>query len=794
MAAALLWARSSLRSRWRSAAIVALIAGLCGAVGMASIAGARRTSTSFSRFVRDSKEPQVYVAAPDQETGHLAADVMRRIVDPDLVAEAVYFAAAPSKTATSKQTDLSVVGILTDTVDRTLMFPKIIDGAVPTGNDEIAINDAAATEFGVGSGDQLHMRGYSPPMQEACFSGAGECVADVDLGAVTVSGILRRPEDVSPESFGALNMQLSVPLTMSWLPLVGTQVWIAAARVDSAEMRAALDTTLTEAIGATRLTGGEADVFLETNGEADPDRVDSALDVERNGLLILALLAILAGVIAVPQALARDREWSSMEHSRLRELGWTRRDQLRAGAIWSAAQGVAAGAIATIGAIALSPLFPIGLARSAEPSVGIDADWVVLTIGATLTVLAVLGAALLVSFGRARTASRTPSRLARMIAASRPVPSTAGRFLLDGDRVSTATRTALSAAVVGIAIIACAATVVRSQDFLIARPELYGAPWDLQGVVGGQPDAASLAALNADPGVAASAVLTGGRVEADGDAISAVGVEQLKGSIEPTILSGRMIQRDGEVLLSRQLMEGHGLAVGDSVSMGSPPSGSLTIVGLAVPITVGTYGSDVGAVMTQHDYDAYANPVAIEGEGGVEVAVRLEPGADGTSVRNLLAQITGGFDRVISESYRPAHITNFARVRSVPQIITGFAALLTLLVLIHSLAMVAGRKRHDLGVLRALGMQRRQAHLVMWCHGAMLALLAIVLGLPLGIVGGRLLWKVIARSIESVNVPQVPWTALASFGCGLTALSIAAGAVVARRAVPRSLAALLRSE
>lgn len=675
MAAALLWARSSLRSRWRSAAIVALIAGLCGAVGMASIAGARRTSTSFSRFVRDSKEPQVYVAAPDQETGHLAADVMRRIVDPDLVAEAVYFAAAPSKTATSKQTDLSVVGILTDTVDRTLMFPKIIDGAVPTGNDEIAINDAAATEFGVGSGDQLHMRGYSPPMQEACFSGAGECVADVDLGAVTVSGILRRPEDVSPESFGALNMQLSVPLTMSWLPLVGTQVWIAAARVDSAERRATLDTTLTEAIGATRLTGGEA----------DPDRVDSALDVERNGLLILALLAILAGVIAVPQALARDREWSSMEHSRLRELGWTRRDQLRAGAIWSAAQGVAAGAIATIGAIALSPLFPIGLARSAEPSVGIDADWVVLTIGATLTVLAVLGAALLVSFGRARTASRTPSRLARMIAASRPVPSTA-------------------------------ATVVRSQDFLIARPELYGAPWDLQGVVGGQPDAASLAALNADPGVAASAVLTGGRVEADGDAISAVGVEQLKGSIEPTILSGRMIQRDGEVLLSRQLMEGHGLAVGDSVSMGSPPSGSLTIVGLAVPITVGTYGSDVGAVMTQHDYDAYANPVAIEGEGGVEVAVRLEPGADGTSVRNLLAQITGGFDRVISESYRPAHITNFARVRSVPQIITGFAALLTLLVLIHSLAMVAGRKRHDLGVLRALGMQRRQAHLVMWCH------------------------------------------------------------------------------
>ena len=71
-----------------------------------------------------------------------------------------------------------------------------------------------------------------------------------------------------------------------------------------------------------------------------------------------------------------------------------------------------------------------------------------------------------------------------------------------------------------------------------------------------------------------------------------------------------------------------------------------------------------------------------------------------------MAPITGGFERVIGESSRRPRILNISRVRSVLQIVEGFAALLTLLVLVHSLSTESpARRRHDLGVLRAIGMR-----------------------------------------------------------------------------------------
>jgi ABC-type antimicrobial peptide transport system permease subunit len=159
-----------------------------------------------------------------------------------------------------------------------------------------------------------------------------------------------------------------------------------------------------------------------------------------------------------------------------------------------------------------------------------------------------------------------------------------------------------------------------------------------------------------------------------------------------------------------------------------------------------------------------------------------------------MSPITGGFERVISESFRPARILNISRVRSVLQIVEGFAALLTLLVLVHSLSTVANRRRHDLGVLRAIGMRPKQARRVLWWHGGILAAMAVAIGLPLGIVGGRLLWHAVSDSIDSVYSPHSPWVILVAFAAGLLMLSIASGAMLSRRAVPHPIARSLRSE
>ncbi|MCU1502493.1 MAG: hypothetical protein JWM12_1847 [Ilumatobacteraceae bacterium] len=799
MAAALFWARTNLRSQWRSAVLVVLIAGLCGAVAMAAIAGARRTATSFARFVRATKDLTVFVSAPDQATADLAASVMRRDAGAQSVIEIAFVAVKPSTLAKNDEYSLGVVGPITDTtatVDRTVSIPKIVAGELPSGPRDVAVNVLAAQRLGVGPGDSLHMVGYSPTAYEACSSGSSDCAIDVDLGDVTVSGILRYPDDISPEAGQSLNIELSPALTEAWLPLVASPTWLSGAFVESADTREKLGTALTDAIGPDRVSGHAADVFLETDSRDDPERVEGALDVERNGLMILGALAVFAGLIAVPQALARHRAAAAAEESRLRALGWDRRNQRRATAIWSACLGVAAGLVAVVAAIALSPLFPIGLARQAEPSPGVDGDWLVLSLGALLTLGVVLGSGALVDLGGDRTRTPRVGRLARLFSSSRPVPATAGRFLLDSGRLSAVARRTLTAAVFGVAMIACAATVIRSQDHLISRPQLYGAPWDIQGAVfGDAPDPGALAALDGDQRVAAFALLDGGRVVADGDDIAAVSIDPLKGSIEPTILTGRSPRHDGEVAFGPSFMDDHHLSVGDSVAVrSSGASGSLTIVGTVVPVSVGSYGSDVGAVMTPSDYTQFATPSSIDNEGGLELAVRLVPGADIAAVRAEMSGLTGGFERVIDDSFRPARILNLSRVRSVPLIVEAFAALLTLLVLVHSLATVAGRRRHDLSVLRALGMKPNQARRVLSLHGGILALLTAAIGLPLGVVGGRLLWHAVTNSIDSVYAPRSPWPIFAGLAAGLLILSTLTGVALSRRAVPHTIAPWLRSE
>lgn len=795
MAAALLWVRSNLRSHWRSAALVVLIAGLCGGLTMAAVAGARRTSTAFVRFVSASKEPQIFVAAPDRETARLSADVMRAKVDPELVAEAVFLAAQPADSGAGA--DVTVVGSLTDVAGGELLVPKIVSGALPVGPRDVAVNEVAAHDLGVGPGDRFAMLGYSQAMFEACASGAPACAPDVDLGEVTVTGVLRSPEDITPELSGSLTIDPSLALTRDWVSRVAAQQWYSGALVADTGERAQLLADLTAAIGAGRVTGGSADVFIDADSDGDPTRTIAALDFERNGLLILALLTGLSGLVAIPQALARQQSVTDEEQAALRALGSTTRSRVLAVGLWSLLVGAASAAVAVVGAIAMSPAFPIGLARRAEPSLGYHADWPVLLAGLVATLLTIVATALLVAaLARRRSPIVCRGVVARLFGSAPPVASTAGRFLLDRGRLSSVARTALSTGVLGVAIMVSAATVVRSQDHLVARPDLYGAPWDVQGsVADGTPDPAALVAVRDSADIAAAAVISGGRLDVGGTDVGAVGIEAVKGALSPTILAGRTAKADGEIVLSPRLMDDQGLHLGDTVDVGPPDAAArLTVVGRGIPITIGSYTSDLAVTLGAADFERYAHVTDIEGEGGVVIAVQTAPGADLADVHAVLAPISGGGERLIGQSFRPASIANLDRVKRVPQIIIGFAALLTVLVLTYALVTVATRRRHDLAVLRALGMRPGAARRVMWWHGGFLSVFVIVVGVPIGLIGGRLLWHAISASVDSKYVPLTPALALAVVAVGLLGTSIAAGAAYAHRGVPRDLAPLLRSE
>jgi ABC-type antimicrobial peptide transport system permease subunit len=114
--------------------------------------------------------------------------------------------------------------------------------------------------------------------------------------------------------------------------------------------------------------------------------------------------------------------------------------------------------------------------------------------------------------------------------------------------------------------------------------------------------------------------------------------------------------------------------------------------------------------------------------------------------------------------------------------------------LTHLLVVSVSRRRREIGLLKVLGFVNRQvASAVVW-QSTTLALVGIVIGVPLGIVAGRTIWRAFANNLGVVPVSIVPiWLAGALVaGVVIVANMLAIGpALLATRSKP---ARLLRTQ
>jgi len=119
---------------------------------------------------------------------------------------------------------------------------------------------------------------------------------------------------------------------------------------------------------------------------------------------------------------------------------------------------------------------------------------------------------------------------------------------------------------------------------------------------------------------------------------------------------------------------------------------------------------------------------------------------------------------------------------------------LGLLTLVHALITSVRRRRRDFAVLRALGADRGTVGRVVHAQASTVALVALVGGLPLGIVLGRFVFHRFADELGLV--PDATTPVLAIVGISIAALVFAnlAAAVPGWRAARVPVATLLRAE
>jgi hypothetical protein len=433
---------------------------------------------------------------------------------------------------------------------------------------------------------------------------------------------------------------------------------------------------------------------------------------------------------------------------------------------------------------------PIGPARFAEPSPGIEANVAILGAGfviiAAVPLIAMVPAALRAAarapgtLGLAKPAApRRRSRPAPALGLGGSVPGTLGvrmAFEPGHGRTAVPVRSALVGTTVAVAAVVAAMVFGTSFLALVGTPHRYGQNWaqelDLQ--VGSAPAPPMAKVLAKITGLTQYAGGDYGQVSVaapgrQGATVPAIGLDQLHGNGFLTLLAGRAPARPGEIALGPRTLRTMGLQLGQRIEVTANDRRSAArIVGSAVFASFGVGGGSdtdlgTGAVVPA---SVLSQPGQACSRGSTCYNFFLLRYRPGTDLRAAATQVLRGVTRagcprglcLVTTDQRPSDIQDYTGVRDTPLVLGAVLALLAVGTLTHVLVIGVRRRRRDLAVLATLGLLRSQLLRVVSWQATALAGAALLAGLPLGLLAGRWAWLAFAGSAGVGSQADVPVT------------------------------------
>jgi hypothetical protein len=788
------WLRLDLRRRARSLVALALLVTLAAATVMAAAAGAGGGGSAVDRLLARTL-PATVGAVPNQPGFDWTR--IRRL--PEVAALTEFLL-----TGSYVIEGIPGANVAFPSLDRELFTtverPVVLSGrlADPSRPDEAMITPKFASQFHRSVGDTVTALLPTPAQTDAAQAAEPPAHPAGPRQPLKIVGIIRSPQAVDapgqPGSIGAT----PAFTTRYWTNLTGTSnQYIVNAFV--------------------RLRHQAADIpafradFARVTGRQDIDFIDFAetyrvakkdTGFEADALLAFALAAYLAAIVLVGQTIVRYTAAAAADVGALRAFGLTTPQATLAAATGPCLASAAGLLLAVVAAIAVSPLFPIGSASYLEPDPGARVDPLVLGGVAGVVAVMVLVATGATAWaglhgrtGRDARARRSPTASAAY-RSGLPVPAVVGaRFALEPGR-GGASRPALVGAVAGVLGVLAAFTFQAGVADAVHRPERFGQTFQVVGFLGfgGQdfgPVGPLLAKIARDPDVVA---VNDTRVGAAGigpasdtlftyDAVSSR-------PLPIPMLSGRMPRAAAEIVLTPEKARELHATVGDLVTVNARGTARMRLTGTAfVPedshntYTEGGWVTGAGFRLLFPDgFSKYH-----------ESHIALRPGADVSAVARRLNAMAGG-DAFGPPFATPAPVTNLRNVKVLPTALGAFLALLAVGAVGHTLFVTVRRRRHELAVLRALGLTRWQSRSIVATQATTILVIGLALGVPLGLALGRTIWRSVATSAPAFYVPPTATIALALIGPAVVAIGAALSTVPARRAARLRVADVLRAE
>ena len=775
--------RAELRAHVRSWLGLVLLVGVAGGGAIAVAVGARRTDTAYERFLATHAPSDVNVLE--------SSDFVTKQVDLDAVAALPEIGYAARGTVLPfvgrtrdgrvlTSNDMNAVALFDHRFGTTIDRWKVLRGraADPRRASDAVLDFDAADRLHLDVGDVVTLR-FSrratfnrelvPYFASMTRRVAGEphaginfmTLADGPPVTVRIVGIV-----ASPGGFPPIPGQLRGFLQLT--PAFAAKYVQGFTRADVlfARLRPGTDLGAFKA-AVERLSGGST-VFFGITQRDHAANVERALHLQAVVLYLLAGLIGAAALLAIAQALTRQSFLESTDYPTLRALGMTRRELWAMAMLRTIAVAGVGGVIAIGVAVLLSPLWPLGLARVAEPSPGLEVNVLLLAVGGVVLAALVIAVGAEPAWRTARLSGppgtrpgpRRPWVVRGLHRTGLPLPAALGvRQALEPGRGSSAVpvRSTVFTAVLAVATFATAITFGSSLNHLLDTPRLYGWAWDVQLGAEAFPDLAQpvAAGLAKNPAIGSFSTGTVAELQVNHSRVAAFAVDAVQGHISPALLEGRAPAGLNDIVLGTKTLDAVHARVGGHVSVRvGAEVRTFRVVGRGVFPNIGDSGQlGRGAFVTY----AALRRSAPNAPRNI-VLVRLAPGVDREAVLAQLRTAVAPFP--VTSASLPNDLVSFGRVHDLPIVAATVLALIAVVVLAHTLVTAIRRRQRDLAILKTLGFVRQQIAVTVASQATTLALFALAIGLPLGVAIGRVAWTVFAdrqglRAPATIDVGQL---------------------------------------
>jgi ABC-type lipoprotein release transport system permease subunit len=784
-------ARAQRRERRSTIAIVVAVAALVSLATLTAAAGARRTATVVDRMLAGVSVPEYAVGtylttnAGDPERLAAAEDALEQLpgVDQAIAIANIYVAIGPDDGSWY----LSIGASLDDRYLESGWLGPMSEGRLPAtdGRGEVAFDAGTASRLGVQVGDEFLAPTISAATTEALLRGqTSEVVPDGPEIRFTVVGILR--ESITDDaSFG---YGVASPDTADFLGRAG---------VSDAYFLFDSDTEVDgqQAVDAVSNALGDGSAYW-----ADPDLelgpIRNTIDITSAGLALFALVAAVAGLIALGLVVGRQVADSVDVVAVSRAMGMRDREIAAALAIPPALAGTVGVVVGAVAAVGLSPIFPTGLGRRAEPNPGINVDWLVLATGSIALIAFVSVAAAVTAHRRvlARDETNRTGSIGRPARLRRGVPLTVAigsGLVLVPKRVRSTVRptSALLGTVLGVAGVLAIAVFTVSQRTTADDPARYGWAWDVDAEITIEDPEPLFTALAEEPALAAVGTATCDQLFVGDDETVMCAMEVLSGSMPMTYLAGRAPSSPDEVALGQKTMARHGTELGDRLTVTGTTGTTKSLRAVGVVVFPDTSAPGTGLVTTPDGLEA------LVGQGIVPIlTLTYAPELDRSDVEQLLADRYGLSPDELTSASPPMLVARLDLVRPTLVALAIFLGILGAIGLLHFLMMSAARRRRESAVFEAIGFVRAQRIAVVVWQALTIASVGVIVGAPIGVMLGRLVWRESIDQLGIVDTATIPWAFCAVFIAATMLGAAAVGAVTGWLSTRRRLSTALRSE